>query len=108
MGVEGFVTAIVDLFPKKLRRGHRKEMFIGFMCLVWFLVGLSMVTKVFFILCYLLSRELISNWLKFQLVNKVLFKSFHLNRTSSRLRSFNNFPLSLESNYLLIKWWMRS
>ena len=48
MGVEGFVTAIVDLFPKQLRRGHRKEMFIGFMCVVWFLVGLSMVTKVFF------------------------------------------------------------
>jgi len=45
VGVEGFVTAIVDLFPKQLRRGHRKEMFIGFMCMVWFLVGLSMVTK---------------------------------------------------------------
>ncbi|KAJ7380043.1 hypothetical protein OS493_010750 [Desmophyllum pertusum] len=45
VGIEGFVTAIVDQFPKHLRRGYRKEMFIGFMCVVWFLVGLSMVTK---------------------------------------------------------------
>lgn len=46
MGVEGFVTAIVDLFPNHLRRGYRKEMFIGFMCIIWFLFGLSMVTEV--------------------------------------------------------------
>ena len=46
VGVEGFVTAIVDLFPNHLRRGYRKEMFIGLMCIIWFLFGLSMVTKV--------------------------------------------------------------
>ena len=46
VGIEGFVTAIVDLFPKQLRRGYRKEMFIAFMCSIWFLIGLSMVTKV--------------------------------------------------------------
>ena len=40
------MTAIVDLFPNHLRRGYRKEMFIGFMCIIWFLFGLSMVTKV--------------------------------------------------------------
>lgn len=45
VGVEGFVTAIVDLFPNHLRRGYRKEMFIGLMCIIWFLFGLSMVTK---------------------------------------------------------------
>jgi len=45
VGVEGFVTAIVDLFPNHLRRGYRKEMFIGFMCIIWFLFGLSMVTE---------------------------------------------------------------
>lgn len=45
VGIEGFVTAIVDLFPKHLRRGYRKEMFIAFMCVIWFLVGLSMVTE---------------------------------------------------------------
>ncbi|XP_027049078.1 sodium- and chloride-dependent taurine transporter-like [Pocillopora damicornis] len=45
VGIEGFVTAIVDLFPRHLRRGYRKEMFIAFMCCIWFLIGLSMVTK---------------------------------------------------------------
>lgn len=45
VGIEGFVTAIVDLFPKQLRRGYRKEMFIAFMCSIWFFIGLSMVTK---------------------------------------------------------------
>ena len=46
VGVEGFVTAIVDLFPQHLRRGYRKELFIGLCCTLWFLVGLSMVTEV--------------------------------------------------------------
>ncbi|CAH3167394.1 unnamed protein product [Pocillopora meandrina] len=39
VGIEGFVTAIVDLFPRHLRRGYRKEMFIAFMCCIWFLIG---------------------------------------------------------------------
>ncbi|XP_033102793.1 sodium- and chloride-dependent taurine transporter-like isoform X2 [Anneissia japonica] len=42
--VEGFITAIVDLFPKYLRRGYRKEIFIAIVCFWSFLVGLSMVT----------------------------------------------------------------
>lgn len=46
MGVEGFVTAIVDMFPGYLRRGYRKELFIGIMSVIWFLVGLLMVTEV--------------------------------------------------------------
>ncbi|XP_020616067.1 sodium- and chloride-dependent taurine transporter-like isoform X1 [Orbicella faveolata] len=45
VGVEGFVTAIVDLFPQHLRRGHRKEIFIGVCSIFWFLLGLSMVTE---------------------------------------------------------------
>ncbi|CAH3152263.1 unnamed protein product [Porites lobata] len=45
VGIEGFVTAIVDLFPKQLRRGYRKEIFIACVCMVWYLIGLSMVTK---------------------------------------------------------------
>lgn len=45
VGVEGFVTAIVDLFPQHLRRGHRKEIFIGLCSIFWFLLGLSMVTE---------------------------------------------------------------
>ena len=44
--MEGFVTAIVDLFPQHLRRGHRKEIFIGVCSIFWFLLGLSMVTEV--------------------------------------------------------------
>ena len=46
VGVEGFVTAIVDLYPQYLRKGHRKEIFIGVMSIFWFLIGLSMVTNV--------------------------------------------------------------
>lgn len=46
VGVEGFVTAIVDLFPNHLRRGHRKEIFIALCSAFWFLIGLSMVTEV--------------------------------------------------------------
>ncbi|XP_071963969.1 sodium- and chloride-dependent taurine transporter-like isoform X2 [Antedon mediterranea] len=42
--VEGFVTAMVDLFPTYLRRGYRKEIFIAIVCFWSFLVGLSMVT----------------------------------------------------------------
>ena len=51
VGVEGFVTAIVDLFPHHLRRGHRKELFIALCSAVWFLIGLSMVTEVTIFFC---------------------------------------------------------
>ncbi|CAH3185314.1 unnamed protein product, partial [Porites lobata] len=44
-GIEGFVTAIVNLFPLQLRRGYRKEIFIACVCMVWYLIGSSMVTK---------------------------------------------------------------
>ncbi|CAH3114625.1 unnamed protein product [Pocillopora meandrina] len=45
VGVEGFVTAIVDLFPHYLRCGCRKEIFIAICCFFWFLIGLSMVSE---------------------------------------------------------------
>lgn len=45
VSVEGFITAVVDLFPNYLRRGKRREWFIGFTCLFSFLVGLTMVTR---------------------------------------------------------------
>ena len=48
VGIEGVVTGVVDLFPQHLRRGHRKEIFTAFVCCVWFLLGLSMVTEVKF------------------------------------------------------------
>ena len=59
VGVEGFVTAIVDLFPQHLRRGHRKEIFIALCSVFWFLIGLSMVTEVIKII--LLSQNLYTN-----------------------------------------------
>ena len=46
VGVEGFVTAIVDMFPNQLRRDKRREIFIALVCFVSFLIGLTMVTNV--------------------------------------------------------------
>ena len=43
---EGFITSIVDLFPKKLRKGYNREIFIALTCFVSYLVALSMVTNV--------------------------------------------------------------
>lgn len=41
--VESVVTAIVDLFPDTLRRGRRREMLVGVVCLVDFAIGCTMV-----------------------------------------------------------------
>lgn len=45
VSVEGFITAIVDLFPGYLRVGKRREWFIGGTCVVSFFIGLTMVTR---------------------------------------------------------------
>lgn len=45
VSVEGFITAVVDLFPGYLRVGKRREWFIGATCFISFLVGLTMVTR---------------------------------------------------------------
>ena len=53
VAVEGFVTAIVDMFPRFLRKGNRREYFILLTCVLSFVLGLSMVTRVniFLFLC---------------------------------------------------------
>ncbi|XP_043200249.1 sodium- and chloride-dependent taurine transporter-like [Amphibalanus amphitrite] len=45
VAVEGFVTAIVDLYPQYLRVGRRREIFILVTSLVGFLLGLFHVTN---------------------------------------------------------------
>lgn len=45
VGVEGFITFMVDLYPQIFRKGYRREILIGVVCVICFLVGLSMVTE---------------------------------------------------------------
>lgn len=42
---EGFITSIVDLFPKKLRKGYNREIFIALTCFLSYLIALTMVTN---------------------------------------------------------------
>ncbi|XP_041356897.1 sodium- and chloride-dependent taurine transporter-like [Gigantopelta aegis] len=45
VGVEGVITTVVDQWPNFLRRGYRKEIFIGCVCILNFFIGLAMVTN---------------------------------------------------------------
>lgn len=45
VGVEGFITTVVDRWPQHLRRGYRREILIGCVCLTAFTIGLAMVTN---------------------------------------------------------------
>ncbi|XP_076341123.1 sodium- and chloride-dependent taurine transporter-like [Tachypleus tridentatus] len=45
VGVEGFITAMVDLFPHVLRKGYRREYFIALVCSVSFLLGLALISE---------------------------------------------------------------
>ena len=74
VAIEGVVTAVVDLFPRFLRRGYRKELFTAFVCAIWFVIGLSMVTEV--------TPQLVSLW--FLLRKFALFYAF-LSRSSELL-----------------------
>uniref|UniRef100_F6XQ30 Transporter n=1 Tax=Ciona intestinalis TaxID=7719 RepID=F6XQ30_CIOIN len=42
---EGFITSFVDLFPRQLRKGYNREIFIALTCLISYLIGLTMVTN---------------------------------------------------------------
>jgi solute carrier family 6 GABA transporter-like protein 6/8/11/12/13 len=45
VGVEGFVTAVVDVIPQYLRVGYRRQIFVAIASLISYLIGLSMVTN---------------------------------------------------------------
>uniref|UniRef100_A0A8C7GNM2 Transporter n=2 Tax=Oncorhynchus TaxID=8016 RepID=A0A8C7GNM2_ONCKI len=46
VGVEGFVTGILDLFPGKYYMRYKREISVAICCLMCFIIDLSMVTQV--------------------------------------------------------------
>ncbi|XP_045204614.2 sodium- and chloride-dependent taurine transporter-like isoform X2 [Mercenaria mercenaria] len=46
-GVEAVVTCVVDLYPNVFRKGYRREVLVAVICLISFLIGLSMVCQRF-------------------------------------------------------------
>uniref|UniRef100_A0A8C4EGF2 Transporter n=1 Tax=Dicentrarchus labrax TaxID=13489 RepID=A0A8C4EGF2_DICLA len=44
VSLEALMTSVSDLYPHLIRRGHRRELLLLFVCVVCFLVGLVMVT----------------------------------------------------------------
>ncbi|XP_042372475.1 sodium- and chloride-dependent GABA transporter 2-like, partial [Plectropomus leopardus] len=46
VNLESLMTSLTDLFPHLIRRGHRRELLLLFICVVCFLIGLVMVTPI--------------------------------------------------------------
>uniref|UniRef100_H2ZHH4 Transporter n=1 Tax=Ciona savignyi TaxID=51511 RepID=H2ZHH4_CIOSA len=59
VGVEGFLTAIIDQFPHLLRR--RRALFSAATCIVCYLIGLSMITEGIFIFVLISHKPLTYN-----------------------------------------------
>lgn len=73
--MEGFITAIIDLFPNQLRKGYNREYFAAGYCFVSFLVGLSMVSYVGISLTARQNNSCTNKELVLML-GKILFNSF--------------------------------
>lgn len=54
------MTSVSDLYPHLIRRGHRRELLLLFVCVVCFLIGLVMVTPVSPI--HRVWRVILSTW----------------------------------------------
>lgn len=50
VGVEGFVTGILDLFPGKYYHRYKREIAVAICCLLCFIIDLSMVTQVSYLI----------------------------------------------------------
>ncbi|CAK6962513.1 sodium- and chloride-dependent GABA transporter 2-like [Scomber scombrus] len=44
VSLEALMTSVTDLYPHLIRRGHRRELLLLFVCVICFLIGLVMVT----------------------------------------------------------------
>uniref|UniRef100_H2Z8Z1 Transporter n=1 Tax=Ciona savignyi TaxID=51511 RepID=H2Z8Z1_CIOSA len=58
---EGFITSFVDMFPRQLRKGYNREIFIAATCFISYLVGLTMVTNCTFIYAMVKFEPLVYN-----------------------------------------------
>ncbi|XP_070564521.1 sodium- and chloride-dependent GABA transporter 2-like [Ptychodera flava] len=93
VGVEGFVTAICDLFPDKLRVGtYRKPLFILACCIFWFIIGLVLIMNggmyVFQIFDYYSASGIALLWVSF-------FQATAVGWVYGPKRLYNHFELML-------------
>ncbi|KAF3857243.1 hypothetical protein F7725_009102 [Dissostichus mawsoni] len=47
VSLEALMTSVTDLYPNLIRRGHRRELLLLFICIICFLLGLVMVTPIY-------------------------------------------------------------
>jgi len=43
--MEGFFTALMDIYPRLFRKKYSKELFILMWCCIWYAIGLTMITN---------------------------------------------------------------